>query len=151
MASAMDSAEASRSERTMTVRVPGPLYDRIQRSAESQHRPIEEVLLEAAAAALPPLGDLPRAIGDDVAELVFLNDAALWDVARSTPAPALHAELDDLLAGQGRGELSPVEQQRLDELVHAHEVSALVRAQAALLLQRRGYDLSDPAVLSRLP
>ncbi len=151
MANVVDSAEAGRSERTVTVRVPGPLYDRIQRSAETQHRPLEEVLVEAAAAALPPLSDLPREIGDDVADLLFMNDVALWEIARSTPPSELHSEMDDLLAGKGRGELSAPEQVRLDDLVRAHEISALLRAQAAFLLQRRGYDLSDPMVLSRLP
>ena len=151
MANAMSAAEVDRSERTVTVRVPGLLYARIQRSAEMQRRPLEEVLVEAAAAALPPLAELPSEVGDEVAALLFLNDSALWEVARSTPAAELHAEMDDLLAGQGRGELSAAEQARLDELVHAYEVSVLLRAQAAFLLQRRGYDLSNPAVLSRLP
>jgi len=36
MANVTNSAEAARSERIVTVRVPGPLYDRIQRSAETQ-------------------------------------------------------------------------------------------------------------------
>lgn len=100
---------------------------------------------------LPPLSDLPREVGDDVASLLFLNDSALWEIARGTPPGELHSGMDDLLAGNGRGELSATEQPRLSELVQAHEVSALVRAQAAFLLQKRGYDLSDPAVLSRLP
>jgi hypothetical protein len=151
MATLVEPVEAGRSARMVTVSLPGPLYDRIQRSAETQHRPLEEVLVEAAASALPPLTDLPHDVGDDVAGLPFMNDSALWQIARSTPPKELHSEMDALLASKGRDELSAAEQLRLDELVHAHEVAMLRRAQAAFLLQRRGYDMTDPAVLNRLP
>ena len=81
--------------------------------------------------------------------LVQLNDVDLWQVARSTPGPDVHAELEGLLTRNGRGELSAEEQIRLDELVRVYELSGLMRAEAAMLLQQRGYDMSDPAVLSR--
>jgi hypothetical protein len=151
MEHATDPVEGARSEHTVTLHVPELLYDHIRRTAETQKRPLEEVLLDAVGAALPPLSGLPREVADDVAALPFLNDAALWQVARSTPPAELHDEMEALLAGKGRGELSDAEQRRLDDLVHVYEVSALRRAQAALLLQRRGYDMSDPAVLSPLP
>jgi hypothetical protein len=53
MATLVDTVEADPSPRTVTVSIPGPLYDRIQRTAETQHRSFEEVLVEAAAAGLP--------------------------------------------------------------------------------------------------
>ena len=60
MATQMEPVEAGGSVHLVTVSLPGPLYDRIQRTAETQHRSFEEVLVEAVAAALPPLTDLPR-------------------------------------------------------------------------------------------
>jgi hypothetical protein len=55
--------------------------------------------------------------------------------------------MDTLLADKGRGEITSAGEGRLEELVRTHELSSLRRAQAALLLQRRGYDMSDPATL----
>jgi hypothetical protein len=144
----MTSAAAAR---TITLDIPEALYDRVQHAATSLHRRVEEVLLEVVATALPPLADLPREVGDEVASLAFENDVSLFRAARSTIAPELHAEMTALLDRKGCGEISVTEQARLDELVHEHEVLALRRAQAALLLQRRGYDMSSPDVLSQLP
>ncbi|MFT3771854.1 MAG: hypothetical protein QM820_41125 [Minicystis sp.] len=147
----MDPVDLSGPEHTVTLHLPDVLYERVQHAAETLKRSVEDIVLNALATALPPLTDLPGEIADDVSALAFLNDTALFEVARSAPAPELSAEMDALLADKGRGALDAIGQQRLDDLVRAHEISMLRRAQAALLLQRRGYNMSDPAVSIRLP
>ena len=137
--------------RTITLDIPEALYERVQHAASSLHRRVEEVVLEVVATALPQLDGLPRDLVDEVGSLAFLNDRALFKVARSVVPPELSAEMTALLERKGRGAISAPEQIRLDELVHLHEALALRRAQAAVLLQRRGYDMSDPDVLNRLP
>lgn len=144
----MSSAAAAR---TITLDIPEALFERVQHTAVARARRIEEVVLEAVATALPPLADLPRDLADDIAKLAFLNDAALFRAARSVAPANLHAEMTELLSRKGSGELPEREQARLDELVQMHEAVALRRAQAAVLLQRRGYDMSDPGALNRLP
>lgn len=144
----MSSATAAR---TVTLDIPEALYERVQHAASALQRRVEEVLLEVVATALPPLTTLPRDLADEVANLAFLNDAALFKVARSTVPAEQHTEMTELLERKGRGEISEPEQARLDELVHSHEAVALRRAQAAVLLQRRGYDMSNPDMLDRLP
>lgn len=141
----------SAAARTITLDIPEALYERVQHAATTLQRRVEEVLLEMVATALPPLSDLPRDLANDIATLAFLNDAALFQVARSTLSPDLHAQITALLEQKGRGELSASEQARLDDLVSSSEALVLRRAQAAALLQRRGYDMSDPSVLYRLP
>ena len=59
--------------------------------------------------------------------------------------------MDELLARKGQGRLTKQERQVLDQLVNDYETFVLRRSQAALLLQRRGYDMSDPSILGRLP
>jgi hypothetical protein len=135
----------------VTLRLPDVLYERVQHAAETLKRSIEDIVLNALATTLPPLTDLPGDVADGLGALAFLNDAALFDVARSAAAADLGAEMDGLLADKGRGVLDAAGEACLDEIVRAHEVSVLRRAQAALLLQRRGYDMSDPAILRRLP
>lgn len=129
----------------VTIDLPRPLYERVQRTADSLHRSIEEVLLDTVAIALPPLADLPADLADDLAQLAFLNDAKLWRVARETLPPAHFQEMDDLLAAKGQGNLDVNGQQRLDQLLIEYETLVLSRGQAAVLLQRRGYDPSDLA------
>jgi hypothetical protein len=141
----------SAAARTITLDIPEALYERVQHAAAISQRRIEEVLLEMVATALPPLSDLPRDLADDIASLAFLNDSALFQVARSTLSADLHTQITALLERKGRGELSASEQARLDDLVSSSEALVLRRAQAAALLQRRGYDMSDPSVLYQLP
>jgi len=101
--------------------------------------------------ALPPLTGLPNEVSDDLASLAFLNDSALWNVARSLLPAEHHHRMDELLARKGQGRLTAQEQQVLDQLVNDYETLVLRRSQAALLLRHRGYDMSDPSILNRLP
>lgn len=133
---------------SVTLHLPDNIYERIQRTAEFLRQPVEKLLLDAVTTALPLLDDLSPEMVDDMAALALLNDAALWRVARNTLAPASQAHLDNLLDKKGEGTLTAAEQQRLDELLNEYEQVVLTRAQAALLLKQRGYDLSNPTILN---
>lgn len=135
----------------VVLNLPAPLYQRVRRTAESMRRSVEDVLLDSVATALPPLTGLPDEISDDLASLAFLNDSALWDVARNALPAEHYRRMDELLIRKGQGRLTTQEQQALDQLVNDYETFVLRRSQAAPLLQRRGYDMSDPSILSRLP
>jgi hypothetical protein len=132
----------------VTIYLPNPLYERMRSTAQIQQRPIEKLLLDVVATGLPLLDDLPPELVDEMAALALLNDAALWRAARRTLLPDQHRQMDALLAKKGRGELTPAEQQVLDHLLAEYEHVVLVRAQAAMLLQQRGYDVSDPSILN---
>ncbi len=135
----------------VVLNVPAPLYQRVRRTADSMRRSVEDVLLDSVAMALPPLTGLPNEVSDDLASLAFLNDSALWNVARSLLPAEHHHRMDELLARKGQGRLTAQEQQVLDQLVNDYETLVLRRSQAALLLRHRGYDMSDPSILNRLP
>lgn len=143
--------QAPPSAHQVILNLPAPLYQRVRRTAESMRRSVEDVLLDSVATALPPLSGIADEVSDDLVNLAFLNDKSLWDVARSTLPAEHHRRMDELLARKGQGQLTEQEQQILDQLVNDYEMLALRRSQAALLLQRRGYDMSDPSILNRLP
>jgi hypothetical protein len=132
----------------IVLNLPGPLYQRVRRTAENLRRSVEDVLLDSVATALPPLTGLPDEVSDDLVSLAFLNDRALWEAARSALPAEHHRRMDDLLAKKGQNRLTTEEEQVLDRLVNEYEVLVLRRSQAAVLLQRRGYDMSDPSVLN---
>lgn len=135
----------------IVLNLPGPLYQRVRRTAENLRRSVEDVLLDSVAMNLPPLTDLSDEASDELASLAFVNDKTLWEVARRALPAEHHRRMDELLVKKGQGRLTQHEQQVLDQLVSDYETLVLRRSQAALLLQRRGYDMSDPSVLSRLP
>ncbi|MDZ7292847.1 MAG: hypothetical protein ONB44_07215 [candidate division KSB1 bacterium] len=119
--------------------------------AQTLRRSVEDVLLDAVATALPPLSGLPSELGENLSGLAFLDDEALWQIARSTLSTEHYLQMDELLAKKGQGQLTVTEQKTLDRLLLEYQSFVLQRGQAAVLLQRRGYDMSDPAVLNSLP
>ena len=136
---------------TFTLNLPNLLGTRIQRLAHKFKKTEQEILLDAITTALPPLVGVVPELADELAELTFLNDATLWRIARSTLPQEQYNQMDELLARKGQGQIIATEQQTLDELVEQSQNLTLKRGQAAVLLQQRGYDLSNPAILNSLP
>jgi hypothetical protein len=132
----------------VTIHLPDTLYERMRHAAQMQQRPLEKFVLDAVMAGAPLLDDLPPELADEMAALALLNDTALWRVARRTLSSDQQGQLDMLLQKKGRGELSPEEQSLLDEMLAEYEQVMLTRAHAAVLLQQRGYDVSDPSILN---
>lgn len=131
----------------ITLYLPDTLYQKAQRMALTLRRSLEEVLVDAVATALPPLVGVPRELADDLADFAFLGDAELWKIAREALPPEHYEQADTLLAKKELGTLTTEEQNTLDQLTQGYESLILRRSQAAVLLQSRGYDMSDPAVL----
>jgi hypothetical protein len=117
----------------------------MQRTAQVQQRPLQQLLFDAMVTGLRLLDDLPPEMVDEMAAMALLNDAALWRVARHTLPPDRQEQLDTLLYKKGRDELSAEKARVLDELLAEYEHIILTRAHAAVLLQQRGYDVSDPS------
>jgi hypothetical protein len=127
------------------------LYQKAQRMALTLRRSLEDVLVDAVATALPPLAGLAQDLADNLADLAFQSDAELWKIARETLPPEHYLQADSLLAKKGRGTLTADEQKILERLTTDYESLILRRGQAAVLLQSRGYDMSDPVVLKEAP
>ena len=136
---------------TFTLNLPNLLRERIRRLAHKFQKTEQDILLDAISTALPPLAGVAPQLADELAELTFLNDAALWRIARSTRPEERYNQMDGLLARKGQGKITATEQQALEELVQQSQQLVLKRGQAAVLLQHRGYDLSNPEILNNLP
>jgi hypothetical protein len=72
-----------------------------------------------------------------------MNDAALWQAARSTMPSDQRERLEELHHKQQREGLTTVEQEEVLKLEELYSETVLVRAQAAVLLKQRKYDVSD--------
>ena len=130
------------STQVITIHLPDTFYERMQRTAQMQRRPIQQLIFDAVVTGLHLLDDLPPKMAEEMAALALLNDAALWQVARQTLSPDKQEQLDTLLQKKGRDELPAEKTQGLDELLAEYEHIMLTRAHAAVLLQQRGYDMS---------
>jgi hypothetical protein len=103
---------------------------------------VADEVLDVLTGALPATEMLSDDLEQAIAQLVFLDDAALWQAARSRLASDAVERLSELNAKRQREGLTEAEQQESELLTYQYERMVLVRAQAALLLKQRGYDVS---------
>jgi uncharacterized protein YnzC (UPF0291/DUF896 family) len=128
----------------ITLNLPETVYEQIRQAAEKAQRPVNEVLVEAVTAVAPVIGTVSGEMHTALAQMAYLNDAALWQAARATMATEQRERLEALHDKQQREGLTAEEQAEEQALLALYRETLLVRAQAAVLLKQRGYDVSDP-------
>lgn len=127
---------------SVTLNLPGALYDRLKHRAEQTHRSVEAELVEVVATAVPVADELPDNLAEALSPLSLLDDEALWRAARSHLPTEAASQLESLHLKRQREGLTEAEAQTLAVLVRQYERAMLVRAQAAVLLKQRGHDVS---------
>jgi len=128
----------------ITLNLPQTVYEQIRRAAKKAQRPVDEVLVEAVTAFAPVIGTAPEELRTALAQMAYLNDAALWQAARATMSAEQREQIEALHHEQQRQGLTAEEQAVERALLALYRETVLVRAQAAVLLKQRGYDVSDP-------
>lgn len=127
------------SVQTVTLNLPSALYHRFKHRANNNHRTIEAELLDVVTAAPPTHDELET----ELASLALLDNNTLWNAARSQ-MPIEKAELlSELHFKRGDEGLNEAESKTLNNLVQQYERYMLIRAKAAVLLKRRGQDISE--------
>lgn len=128
----------------ITLDVPETVYDQIQRAAEKVQRPVEDILVEAIAAIAPVMNTAPVEMRSSLAQMAYLNDAALWQAARATMPVEQRARLETLHQRRQAGDSLAAEEETEEQaLLALYRETVLVRAQAAVLLKQRNYDVAD--------
>jgi len=128
----------------ITLNLPETVYEQIRQAAEKAQRPVNEVLVEAVTAVAPVIGIAPENLRTALAQMAYLNDAALWQAARATMTAEQRERLAALHDKQQREGLAAEEQAEEQALLALYRETLLVRAQAAVLLKQRGYNVSEP-------
>jgi hypothetical protein len=134
----------------VTLRLPLEVFEQIQRAAAAAHRSVDDVLTEAVIAAAPASAVIPPANQSTLAQMAYLNDAALWQAARATMSAEQRERLEELHNRQQRGPLTDEERAEEEALLGLYRATVLLRARAALLLKQRGYDSGDPGQFAPL-
>jgi hypothetical protein len=134
----------------ITLNLPQAVYKQIRQAAERVGRPVNEVLLEAVTAVAPVIGTGPENLRTALAQMAYLNDAALWQAGRATMTAEQQERLEALHDKQQREGLTAEEQAEEQALLSLYRETLLVRGQAAVLLKQRGYDVSEPLQFASL-
>ena len=128
----------------VTLNLPKIVYEQIRQAAEKAQRPVDQVLVEAVVAVAPVMDIASEGLRTALAQMAYLNDAALWQAARATVSAEQRDRLEVLHHQQQRQGLTAEEQTEEQALLALYRETLLIRAQAAVLLKQRGYDVSDP-------
>lgn len=131
------------SVQAITLNLPESVYAQIRRAAERIQRPIHDIMVEAVAAVGPVADTATQKLHSVLAQMVYLNDAALWQAARATMGTEQRKRLEALHDKQQRQDLTAEERVEEQALLALYDETILLRAQAAVLLQQRGYDIAD--------
>jgi rhodanese-related sulfurtransferase len=134
----------------ITLELPPAAYEQLRRTASRQNRPVAEVVKEIVLREIPDLPSLPTDVEAELATFSHLSNDVLWLIARSALTRQQQDELAQLNDQAQRRPLSGDEQSQQQELVSVYDRVLVRRAQAALFLKQRGYDLSNPTVLKPL-
>ena len=128
---------------TVTLDVPGTIFELVRVRAAQSQRTVQDELLHLIAAAIPAEDSLPADLANAVSQLAILNDAALWQAARVQLRGDVAEQLATLHRKQQAEGLNETEAKLLASLVRQYEGTMLVRAEAAALLKQRGHDVSS--------
>lgn len=130
----------------ITVELPVSVAERLREEANRQNRPVRDLVRELILERWDNLPPLPPEVEAELEAFHSLSDDVLWLIARSSLTIEEQKELARLNAKIQP--LGTAEESRREALLAAYDRTVLRRAQAAVILQSRGYDLSNPAVLS---
>jgi len=131
----------------ITLELPPAAYEQLRRTASRQNRPVAEVVKEIVLREIPDLPSLPADVEAELATFSHLSNDVLWLIARSALTRQQQDELAQLNDQAQRRPLNADEQSQQHELISVYDRVLVRRAQAALVLKQRGYDLSDPVFL----
>lgn len=132
------------SHTTVTVELPTIAVEQLQGLAQRQRRSVRDILKDLIMRSLP---ELPEDVKAELETFKHLSDDVLWLLARSTLSAEEQRDLAKLNDEAQRHPLVGTQVQRQQVLLDKYHRVLVRRAEAARVLQARGYDLSDLAVL----
>ena len=118
--------------------LPEPVLRRARYAAQAVQRPLEEVLTATLTAALPEVEGAPPDMQEELARMTWLDDLALWAIARSSMPGQRQERLTYLAELQIQRPLSQDESNHLESLRQEYGRVTLRKARAYALLSLRG-------------
>jgi NADP-dependent 3-hydroxy acid dehydrogenase YdfG len=127
---------------TVTLNIPDEVYQRLALNARATERSIEDILAYVLKVGSPPdWQDVPAEYRADLQGLDALSDAALGQLAAGKMTDLRLDRYDELLDLNAAGALSGADREELRQLRQESERFMLRKAQAAVLLRWRGFQV----------
>jgi len=127
---------------TLTIDLPESVRQ-VQLQSRDSLRTVAEEVVATVINALPTNTKISPDIDEELASLEYLSKEELWDAARTQMPLEINERKQLLVEKQQREGLVPSEQAEAQSLSYYHDRVMLVRAKAAVLLKRRGEDISS--------
>ena len=123
---------------TITFPISEALLQRVEQAASILHLPVEEVLTDTLAAALPDTAEVPSLLQAEITRMTWLSNAELWRIARRRMSKARQEQLTRLASLQKEKSLTIDEQTLLEQLRQEYGRITLCKARAYAILSLRG-------------
>ena len=131
---------------TFEVTLTNELYQQVKQRAGQANRTVEAEVVAAVEALLAAdTGEvgLPQPLAEELAQLAFLDDTHLWQVARQVASREKNERMQQLVLKQQAEGLTADEAAEAQHLQHYAHRLMMIRAEAAVLLQQRGFDIKS--------
>jgi len=125
----------------ITLALPRSLVSKLEQAARVRHTSVADVVADAVDHLLPAAEDLPAELFAELLAMVDLSDAALQEAALARLTDADDERLRRLVSSAEARPLTTAENAEREALVARWQESVVKRAQALMLLKRRGLPL----------
>jgi plasmid stability protein len=125
------------------IDLPDATYRRLQQRAAQMRQSVQEAAREVLVDAVEQADQLPPEFETALASLHQLADAELSLAARTRMPKAAADQLAQLNRKRQYQGLTTDETQTAASLLYLYERTMLVRAQAAVILKQRGFDITN--------
>ncbi len=130
---------------TLELTLTNELYQQVKQRAVQTNRTVQAEVIAAVEALLATDNlavELPPTLAEEIAQLPFLDNDHLWQAARQVAPAEKNKRMQALVLKQQAEGLTATEQEEAQQLqFYAHRLM-LIRAEAAVLLQQRGFNIS---------
>ncbi|WP_069472442.1 hypothetical protein [Candidatus Marithrix sp. Canyon 246] len=127
--------------KTITINLPATIYSHVERQSQLMRRSIAEELV-AVVTEYWQKEALANDIEQELTQLDLFCDSELWQAAQINVSSEKTDHMQELVEKQQSVGLTDSENQQAQLLSDLFNRMMLVRAKAAALLKKRGYDVS---------
>ena len=131
------------------LKVPEDISVRARQIAETVAQPVEQLLLDHLKTLAAPLPVLPPDTQAELNALQHLSDDALWTIARGQLLEDVQARAHVLMDRNSRGVMTDEEHGELEQLVERGDHLVLRKAEAAVMLRKRGHTFTHKDFLPK--
>ena len=122
----------------ITLALPESLMRLVEQTAQTLHRPVEEILTDTLTAALPDVEDAPPEMRAELTQMAWFDDRSLWSIARRELASEKQEQFRYLTELQSQRALTSEEDALIEDLRREYGRVTLCKARAFALLSLRG-------------